>query len=183
MIPLLLNLVAFSYIVDMYDRSMFVSYCIYLSMGVLEMQSMGHFIGIVFSSNQRLAVFISIGVLLFCILFGNFMIQTQTLHYSLQMVSYLSTFKLVLESILILYYGFDRCSDREFSFVLYFFNINDNDLYINTYLLVLQFIILRGLSLAALLYKVNPLSNSKDRQKRLEELTNDSNLNVMPNIF
>ena len=140
---------------------MYVSYVLFLTIGALECQSIGHFIGIVFSSNQRVAIFTSVAFIIFAFLFSNFVIPIEDMHYSLQILSNLSPDKLVMANIFILYYGFDLCSDREFSYVLYFFSIQDQDFYKNTYLLVFQFFIFRTLTLVALLYKVNPLNTSK----------------------
>ena len=150
---------------------MYWSLYLLLTIGTLETQSIGHFIGIVFSSNQRLAIFTSVGCFIFCFLLSNFMIPTKDLHYSLQIISLLSPIKLVLEGILILYYGFDKCSDREFSFVLYFFDIDDHDFYMNANLLVIQFVLFRVATMIALLYKVNPLVNSKVRAQEKRNLT------------
>ena len=148
---------------------MYVSYVLFLTIGALECQSIGHLIGIVFSSNQRMAIFTSVAFTIFAFLFSNFLIPVQDMHYSLQILSNLSPNKLVMENIFILYYGFDLCSDREFSYVLYFFAIDDNDFYKNTYLLVIQFFMFRILTLVALLCKVDLLTNSKEQAiKKLE---------------
>ena len=148
---------------DTYERSMFVSYLVFLTIGALECQSIGHLIGIVFSSNQRVAIFTSVAFLIFAFFFSNFMIPVEDMHYSLQILSNLSPEKLVMENIYILYYGFDLCSDREFSYVLYFLAIDEHQFYKNTYLLVIQFFIFRTLSLVALLREVNPLNTSKSQ--------------------
>ncbi|CAG2179252.1 unnamed protein product [Oppiella nova] len=163
LIPTVLILMCFSYIGDIYDskHSMFTTYFIFLTIGALEIQSLGHFIGILFDGQQRLAVFTSIGVFIVTFLFSNFLIPINELHYSLQMLSMLSPLKLVLECIMLAFYGFDRCSDREFSFVLHLFDVTDNDFYINTQLLVIQFVVVRSASLIALLLKVSPFVNSK----------------------
>ena len=161
LIPLLITILLYSYFVDIYERSMYVSYVLFLTIGALECESIGHFIGILFSSNQRVAIFTSVAFCIFALLFGNFVIPVDDMHYSLQILSNFSPNKLVMNNIFILYYGFDLCSDREFSSVLYFFTIEDQDFYKNTYLLVIQFFIFRTLTLLALLCKVNPLTNSK----------------------
>ena len=148
---------------------MFVSYFVFLTIGALEAQSIGHLIGIIFSSNQRVAIFTSVGCVVFAFLLGNFIIPVKDMHYSLQTMSNLSPDKIVMENIYILYYGFDLCSEREFSYVLYYLAIDDKDFYKNTYLLVIQFFIFRTLSLVALLYKVNPITTSKKQAKEKSE--------------
>ena len=150
---------------------MFFSYFFFLTIGALECQSIGHFIGIVFSSNQRVAIFTSVTFVIFAFLFCNILIPVEDMHYSLQILSNLSPDKLVMENIFILYYGFDLCSDREFSYVLYFLAIDEKDFYKNTYLLVIQFFLFRTLTLLALLCKVNPLTTSKKQAiKKLKYL-------------
>ena len=164
LIPLLITILFYSYFVDIYERSMYV---LFLTIGALECQSIGHFIGILFSSNQRVAIFTSVAFIIFAFLLSNFFIPIEDMHYSLQILSNLSPDKLVMENILILYYGFDLCSDREFSYVLYFLSIDEKNFYKNTYLSVIQFFIFRTLTLVALLCKVNPLTTSK--QQRIEK--------------
>ena len=65
------------------------------------------------------------------------MIPIKELHYSLQMLSQLSYFKSGYECILIIIYGFDRCSEDQFSSVLHNFGIESSDFWPNIINLIL----------------------------------------------
>jgi len=62
---------------------------------------------------------------------------------------------------MILFYGFDRCSDRELSSIIYLLEIEDDTFYYNARMLIFQFILLRSLALMALLFEANPFRKQK----------------------
>jgi hypothetical protein len=126
-----------------------------MTIGILCVQSLGHLIGIILCDNAKIAVFVSVNVFVFLLQFANFIIPIKKLHYTLQWLSSLSTHKLIFESMIILLYGFDRCADRQFSGILYVFGVDDNDFFINAWILIFQFIFLRSLALIALIVKTN----------------------------
>jgi hypothetical protein len=132
-----------------------LGYLYFLTIGVLCVQSLGHLIGIILCDNAKIAAFVSVNVFVLLLLFANFMIPIKELHYTLQWLSNLSTHKLIFESMIILLYGFDRCADRQFSGILYVFGVDDNDFFINAWILIFQFIFLRSLALIALIVKTN----------------------------
>jgi hypothetical protein len=132
-----------------------LGYLYFLTIGVLCVQSLGHLIGIILCDNAKIAAFVSVNVFVLLLLFANFMIPIKELHYTLQWLSNLSTHKLIFESMIILLYGFDRCADRQFSGILYVFDVDDNDFFINAWILIFQFIFLRSLALIALIVKTN----------------------------
>lgn len=162
LIPTVATLICFAYVVDIYseEQSMFYIYAIYMTVGALIAQGMGHLIGIIFTSNQRLAVFTSIGVQNVALFFSGFIIPIKEMHYSIQMLSNLSPFRLIIEIIVVTQYGFERCQKREFSLLLYMFEIENEDFYRNTQLLVFLFFLFRGLTLITLLIKVNSFIKS-----------------------
>jgi len=140
-----------------------------MTTGVLCIQSLGHIIGIIFSDNAKIAVFIAVQLFVMFFLFCNFVIPIEELHYSLQLFSNISTVKLVFENILILFYGFDRCSDTEFSSIMFVFGLEDRDFYRNSRILIFQFIFLRSLSLIVLLFKANSFTQRK-KAKELRDI-------------
>jgi hypothetical protein len=136
-------------------------------------QSLGHIFGIIFSQSTKLSVLFAVGVYVLFLLFGNFLIPIEELHYSLQWLSNLSTVKLSFTGLIVLFYGFDRCSKNEFSSVMYLTKLEDNHFYLNIRLLIIQFLILRSFALIILLIKSNPFSSRK-KAEELHELAVNS---------
>ena len=171
--PLIITIVCYSYVVDIYEwkNSMFLKYAVFLTIGLLELQSVSHIFGILTADNTRIAVFTIIGVFLFQIIFSNFFIPIRELHYSLQVLSNLSTLKLLMESVMIMFYGLGRCFDREYSYILLILDIKDKDFYMNLELLVIQFFTFRAIALIVLLLRVNPIVNSRKDQERRKNIT------------
>ena len=168
---MIIILLIYSYILDIYTPSMFVSYLIFLTIGSFNVQAMGQTIGIINSNSQRMAVFVSIGFFLTLFVFSNYVIKAKELHYILQTICKINPVKLVMECIMIAMYGFDRCADREFSLPLYIFDIDDNDYYENFRILIVQFVIFRFVPMLALLLKVNSVNSSKElEQKRSQAI-------------
>jgi hypothetical protein len=137
------------------------------------MQSLGHIIGIIFNESTKISVLFSVGLSALFFLFCNFLIPIKELHYSLQWFSNLSIFKLLFSGIIVLFYGFDRCSDREFSSIMYLLDLSDNDFYLNVRLLIIQLIFLRSFALIILIIKSNPF-NSRKKAEELHELVVNS---------
>ena len=170
LLPTVLIVFCYTCVVYIYlsERSMFSSYVVFLIFSALLVQSLGHFIAIIFSSNQRLAIFTAVGAMTVSLLFSGFIIPTKDLHYSIRMLSCLSPFKLVIENLLLIHYGFDRCGDGQQSMILYLYDISDEDFYRNSQLLIMQFLLCRSGSLIALLIKVNSFIKSK-KQPEISE--------------
>ncbi len=174
MIPAFFSILCYIYIVDIYEgNTIFFGYLFFIALCNLCIQSLGHIIGIVFSQSTKLSVLFSVGIYLLFTLFCNFLIPLKELHYSLQWLSNLSTVELSFTGLIVLFYGFDRCSDREISSIMYLFKLEDNDFYINIRLLIIQFILLRSFALIILLIKSNPFSGHKKAEK-LHELAVNS---------
>ena len=167
---------------------MFYSYATFLTIGALEVQSLSHVLGILTVGNIRLAVFTVLGLMVFTLLFGNVLIPIKELHYSLQVLNNFASIKLLFESLMILFYGLDRCSDREFSYTLAILDIEDLDLYKNLYLLIAQFFIFRAIALFVLIRKLNPIMNTKKdhdkRSKLIQKITRlGSKTKIASNLY
>jgi len=170
LLPTLVTIFSYIYITDIYDgNTILFGYLFFITFGILGIQSLGHLLGIVLNEIPKIAAFVAVNVFVLLLFFGNFMIPIKELHYALQWFSNISTHKLIFESMIILLYGFDRCSDTEFSGILYILDIDDNTFYKNARYLIFQFIFLRSLALIALIIKANSFSN---REKCDEEVNN-----------
>ena len=170
---MIITFLVYSYVIDINNQSMFIWYFIFFTIGSFYIQGIGQTIGIIFSNNQRMSVFVSISILILSVVFSNCLVKMKELQYTIQLMSMLNPIKLVFECLMILMYGFDRCTDREFSFPLYLFDIEDNDYVINLRILIVLFVISRLLPLIALDVKVNSFNNSnKYNSERSEKLNN-----------
>lgn len=173
---MVITLMIYCYAVDKYEPSMYIWYFLFLTTGCFNAQTVGQMMAIMFADSQRMGVFSSVALFLFSMMFSNFAVKTKELHYALQIVCQSNPLKLVLECILIAMYGFERCTDRQFSLPLYMFDIDDNDFYSNARILFLQFFVLRAISLTALLFKVNHYISRECAQNQSNNLKNKSSL-------
>ncbi|XP_054156488.1 ABC transporter G family member 5-like [Oppia nitens] len=168
-IPSIIIMIVFSMAVNIYssvDNNMVVALVSYLLLGGLTIQSVGHIVGLTFMGHQRTAVFTGVGVFILFILFCNFFLPAKELHYALRAISNLNPLKLTFESLIIHFYGFDRClTGQEFSYIMYMFDLDDPDYYFNTNMLVVLFLVLRSASMAILLLKVHPMLNTRRDQE------------------
>jgi ABC-type multidrug transport system permease subunit len=178
----MITIFCYVYIIDIYEgNQIFLSYLFFLSLGILSIQSVGHIIGILFSESENIALLFSAIYGVFIYFLSNFLIPIKELHYTIQWLSNISTIKLIFESTIILFYGFDRCSDREFSSVMYLLDLNDGIFYLNIRILIYQFLIFRSLAIIVLLIKANPMKNKKRARKLNEsafDLLNQSNAQI-----
>ncbi len=82
------------------------------------------------------------------------------------------------ENIIILFYGFDRCSGNQFSSVLFVFGLDDNRFYENTRILIFELIVLRVLALIVLLLKVSTFSDRKRAEESQESVVKSPEVDV-----
>ncbi|XP_054156524.1 uncharacterized protein LOC128954929 [Oppia nitens] len=146
-IPSIIIIIVFSMAVNIYssvNNNMVVALVIYLLLGGLTIQSVGHIVGLTFMGHQRVAVFTSV----------------------VRTLSNLNPLKLTFESLIIHFYGFDRClTGQQFSYIMYMFDLDDPDYYFNTNMLVVLFLLLRWATMALLLLTVHPMLNTRRGQE------------------
>ncbi|XP_054159025.1 ABC transporter G family member 6-like [Oppia nitens] len=168
-IPSIIIIIVFSMAVNIYssvNSNMVVALVVYLLLGGLTIQSVGHIVGLTFMGHHRVAVFTSVAVFILYILFCNFFIPLTELHYSIRTISNLNPLKLTFESLIIHFYGFDRClTGQQFSYILYMFDLDDPDYYFNTNMLVVLFLVLRSATMVILLLTVHPMLNTRRGQE------------------
>jgi hypothetical protein len=141
------------------DQQRFLAYLLMLTAGVLCSQGLGLLIGIISEANDKLAIVLSVGLYLYCVLFCGFFIPIEELPELIQWLANLSYAKQSFESMLISIYGFKRCPSGQLSSILYQFNLNDDHkFWINSLLLMFHFTYLRILALFVLIIKANPFS-------------------------
>ncbi|CAG2165982.1 unnamed protein product [Oppiella nova] len=117
--PTLIIVTIYAYLTEAYNNDQLLPLVVILTIVSIVLQSTGHLIAVLFSGTPTLAALIACYCFVAQLLFSNFFIFTKNLHYSLQLVSNLSVMKLAFESTVVWIYGFDVCTDREFSSPLY----------------------------------------------------------------
>jgi len=90
--------------------------------------SLGYLIGIIFARNIQVATTSGVAIFLVLVLFSGFFVPLSTLNVVLRGASYLSFIKLTFESILIIIYGFERCTDSQIPLLLHQLDLNDDQL-------------------------------------------------------
>lgn len=181
MIPSIITLIIFCWFINFYDSKLiYFGYLYFFLLSVLCSQSLGHISGIIFNNDQKIALLFSITLLMITIILGNSIIPIKEFHYSLQWLSELSYHKLSFESILIMIYGFDRCASDEFSTILYGFDIEDKKFWPNVRKLFVIFIVLKFISLIALILKTNSVTKrSKVNETQISFEESKSKLDII----
>ena len=122
-------------------------------------QSMGSSVGIIVRKNQRLALFVSIGIFCFFNVFDDFMFPlTDSDPHSIIIGDPVYP-KFLFKSMLIAIYGFGRCEYPEKSYVLHKNNVNDDNIFwINSKYLLFICLIFKSIEFLLLLRKANEFS-------------------------
>jgi len=175
MLPLIITYALYCWIINFYDSTfIYFGYLYLILFSVLCSQSLGHISGIIFSNNLKIALLMTASLQLLAVILSNSLIYLKEFHYSLQWFSELSYVKHSFESILVMIYGFNRCSPDKISVILYKYDINDQTFWSNSIKLFLLFIFLRYMSLIALMLKTNTFSilkKTNDLQNSEESMT------------
>ncbi len=116
---------------------------------------MGHLIGIIFNKNNVIAVEIVIGITLFLIMFCNLFLPIKEMTKFFQILSNISYLKFSFNSLLIIFYGFSRCSTDKSSLVLDKFDLKDELIFTYAENLLIYCISLRILAFIILYIKTN----------------------------
>lgn len=118
-------------------------YACFLSITILSCfiaQGLGFLIGITCVNSFSMAIIVSSSVLLFLFLFSGFFVMTSQMNAFSQFITYFSFIRFSFESIIVILYGHDRCTE---SAILSRFNLDDKDLVANCYWLVSHLVVSR----------------------------------------
>ena len=156
LIPDLISVAFFCWIITFYDEMRINSlYFIVMFMLVLYFQSIGQICAILFSSDAKLAIMLAQTILCFLLMSSNVVVPVRLLHYSIQYISEFNFLRLALETIMLVLYGFDRCSESEISVVLYGMGISEQMFSQKIIHLILICILLKLFTLLLLIFKIN----------------------------
>ena len=161
------------------NTSLYSSYKIYTVyvltsiLSVLCTQSIAQISAIIYHDETRLAFLSSIFVNTLFFILGNTLFPLKELHYSLQILSSLSYVRLSFESVLLIIYGFDRCSEDQLSTVLYGFQIETQDFWPNIIKLIIITLSFKFITFLVLISRINhsfePKTEESDRIKQLDQ--------------
>lgn len=124
-LPMFITTIVFVvYIANIYESSihfngLYFWMILLFIFGSLAMQGMGHSLAIITNGNFFALITILPGWMTLLFLLSNFASPIQRLNYLYQFLSNLSPYRFVLEALLILQYGFERCQSNEIPIVLY----------------------------------------------------------------
>lgn len=177
--PLLPGVLIFVAIMDIYEPVLenrpfpvYFDIVLLMALGVLATTAIGHVISLLGGKSLASQTVLLISVLLFSLLIGNFVIPVATMHYAWQVAATFSIPRYLLESLMILQYGYGRCKgEKQISAVLYGMNISGDEKRIywdNLRMLLLNAVIFRLIALWLLVRKMNPIENRKRRVERIE---------------
>jgi len=140
---------------QIYEDHRLLRYVLILSLGMLCTQGLGYLFGIIFMNYEQLAIMFSIGIYTSLIMFCNFYIIIKEMPQLFQILSDLALQKFVFNSVLILIYGFDRCSADQMSLISYKYDVYDDQFWINVRNLNIYYTILICLTFILLYIKNN----------------------------
>lgn len=168
----------------------YLTYLYLISVSTLCSQSIGHISGIVFSGDTKVALIGSFTLHWVSTILGNVIVPIAELPLTAQYLSYASHIKHTFECIMIMIYGWDRCTTSgQHSSVLRRFSIDDHSYWPNVTYLLIVFLGLRLTALLALILKSNTnwrkmfalnYTNTSDKcDKDFKEIVlNDMNDNI-----
>lgn len=136
------------------DQSIrFFYYFVVFSVSMLSSYSFGTIIGLIFSGNQQLAVMTSMAAYIVLTFFNNFIIPTKELVWVFQLFSDFTYPKHVFNSLLIVFYGLERCPPEIGSRVLHQYGIDDNELCFSMICALINLIVFNFLVICLLFLK------------------------------
>ena len=146
-----------------------LQFVIIVTLGFLCTEGLGQAMGIILINYHQMAVLLSIGMFMTMSIYANFFILIKDMPVMLQYVSELSFFKFFFNSILLIIYGQNRCSEDKESGILYKYSINDNELAVNYLKLAIFAISFRIFSFIVLLIRNNFGHNYKVIAKHIRK--------------
>ena len=133
---------------------------VFSSLSLFCMESLAQLSAVISSGEAKLSLLNSIFFFILMLFLGNCFVPLKELHYSLQILSSLSFLKYGFESIILIIYGFDRCSEDQISTVLYSLGIKTQDFWPNIIILIILCFFYKFITLFALITR-NRMSHAK----------------------
>ena len=139
-----------------------------LFLAIFATQALAHIFVLLSNQNFINALVIGIGIFFIKMLLCNVFINLTDLHYGLQLLSNFSVTRFAFEALLLLQYGFGRCSQDQIQLILYDKSLHDSDYYHKIAMLAFNIILWRVLALWLLVRKSNPRKSAKQRTSKIQ---------------
>ena len=155
-LPQMIIISIFCWISNLYNTiEMYLVYYFLITSVVFCCQCVAQISATLFPEDTKLSLFTAIMINLSTLITSNSLFYLKELHYSVQTLSCLSYSKAAFECLLIIIYGFDRCSEDQISTVLYSYEIETQDFWPNVINLIIICCSLKLMSFVVLIMKVN----------------------------
>ena len=170
MIPVIFLYVA---IIDIYSNSshhnsIYWHLVLLFTLSTLGFQGLAHIFGILLNDQTLLLMISSSGVFVFQIMLGNFFISLQRLHYVYRFLANGSMARFSFESLILLQYGFGRCTEREIQPFLYLMQINDDHYQRCLLMMVINIVVTRVVAIWLITQRSKSRDGNKQRKRVLD---------------
>lgn len=169
-LPLIPIIMFYVYICNWYEDirpGIYWNFVYIFLLGAIAFQGMGHVFAIFSNGNITVLIVLSTTVFFFFTLLSNFLLTYSRLHYIYQFISNFAISRFIFEAVMLLIYGFGRCSKNEIQQLLYTMTINDYDYYHCIVMLIFNIFFYRILAIYLLIWKANPVENRRQRMARI----------------
>ena len=138
-------------------------------LSLLSAQAVSHIIVLLAGESVPTITILLVGSFNVILLLSNFFIKTSSLHYVYRFISNFAFPRFTLESILLLQYGFGRCTSRQIQPVLYLAELEDEHYSAGVLMLIANLLLYRLIAVLLLVRRVNPVERRQQRVSRIQE--------------
>lgn len=147
------------------------------TLSTIGFQGLAHCFGILFQGQTLLLMICSSGAFVFLVMLGNFFISLQRLHYIYRFLANGSLARFSFEALILLQYGFGRCSEKEIQPFLYLMQIDDNHYRTCLLMMIANIIITRIVALCLLINISKSSDEDSQRKRKINTDENQSSVN------
>lgn len=175
LLPILPVIAVYVYIIDIYSQNVGTGrigslyWYIFLTMIITTATAQGFAYIIVLAVNQRITLVLVLGTAVLQTMYqlSNVFTSLSTVHYAYQTLSYFVFVRWPLQALMLLQYGFGRCSEKEVQPILYRLNLTDDDYGVAWAWMLINLLFYRGVAFWMLVNKVNDKSFKKNKKDEL----------------
>lgn len=180
-------LIFYLYLADIYQpiHNSYLWIYLILLLSSLSMQALSFLFAYLTRGNFGIIAIILPGITLLQLYLAHLGSPIYSLHFIWQYISFFATHRFLVESILLLQYGFDRCYYREIQQTLYKLLIKPNPeyFYYCLIILIIHVILFNVISIMTLLFKMNPFQTRQSRQRKFNNYLNTLPMKMYDKMF
>lgn len=136
------------------------------TLSTIGFQGLAHCFGILFHGQTLLLMIFSSGAFVFLIMLGNFFISLHRLHYIYIFLANGSLARFSFEALILLQYGFGRCSEKEIQPFLYLMQIDDEHYKTCLLMMIANIVITRIVALWLIINRCKTRNGDGNSQRR-----------------